>query len=148
MRPTECRLIRLFSATDCEASEYKDWISVVLPQLNACRVRMRVVTTNNILLGMQRLAFPLEIFQKGVVSQIKMEASQNVAGNKKISRSSNYTVCAFLLMRRYFMDGRTGPAGISSFHTVVTAGFTAQQQWTPFATGHRSWDKQEKFGTI
>ena len=32
MRRTTCRLIRLFSATDCEASQYKDLISVVLPE--------------------------------------------------------------------------------------------------------------------
>ena len=31
------------------------------------------------------------------------------------------------LMRRCCMGAHTGPAGISSFHTVVTAGFTAQQ---------------------
>ena len=35
------------------------------------------------------------------------------------------------------MNAHTGPAGISSFHTVVTAGFTAQQlclavcNWVP-----------------
>ena len=72
MRRTTCRLIRLFSATDCEASQYKDLISVVLPELNSCTVRMRVITTNNILLRMRGLAFPIEIFEKGVVSQIEM----------------------------------------------------------------------------
>ena len=33
------------------------------------------------------------------------------------------------LMRRCCMGAHTGPAGISGFHTVVTAGFTAQQRW-------------------
>ena len=51
------------------------------------------------------------------------------------------------LMRRCCMGAHTGPAGISSFHTVVTAGFTAQQQWWRFATGYRRCDKQEKWGT-
>ena len=43
-----------------------------------------------------------------------------------MDRSTNYTACAFPLMRRYCMGAHTGPAGNSSFHTVVTAGFTAQ----------------------
>ena len=64
-----------------------------------------------------------------------------------MGRSTNYTACTFPLMRRYCMAGPTGPAGISSFHTVVTAGFTAQQQWSRAATGYRGWDKQEKCGT-
>ena len=64
-----------------------------------------------------------------------------------MGRSTNYSACAFPLMRRYCMAGHTGPAGISSFHTVVTAGFTAQQQWWRFTTGYRKWDKQEKCGT-
>ena len=33
------------------------------------------------------------------------------------------------LMRRCCMGAQTDPAGISGFHTVVTAGFTAQQRW-------------------
>ena len=33
------------------------------------------------------------------------------------------------LMRRCCMGAHTGAAGISSFHTVVTAGFTAQKLW-------------------
>ena len=32
------------------------------------------------------------------------------------------------LMRRCCMGAHPGPAGMSSFHTVVTAGFTAQQR--------------------
>ena len=36
--------------------------------------------------------------------------------------------------------GRTGPAGITSFHAEVTADFTAHQQWSRAATGYRSWD--------
>ena len=62
-------------------------------------------------------------------------------------RSSNYTARAFPLMRGYCMAGRTGASRISSFHTVVTAGFTAKQQWLQFATGYRSWGEQEKCGT-
>ena len=72
MRRTTCRLIHLISATNCEASHYKDLISVVLPKLNACSIRIRVNTTNNILFGMRGVAFPPEIFEKGVVSQIEM----------------------------------------------------------------------------
>ena len=41
----------------------------------------------------------------------------------------------------------TGPAGIPSFDTVVTAGFTPQQRWLRFSTGYRRCDKQEKCGT-
>ena len=33
------------------------------------------------------------------------------------------------LMRRCCMGAHTGPAGMSTFHTVVTAGFTAKQRW-------------------
>ena len=72
MRRTTCRLIRLISATDCEASQYKDLISVIVPKLNACRVRIRLITTNIILVGMQGLAFPLETFEKGVFLQTEM----------------------------------------------------------------------------
>ena len=64
-----------------------------------------------------------------------------------MGRFPNYTACAFPLMRRCCMAGHTGPAGICSFHTVVTAGLTAQRQGSRFATGYRSWDKQEKCGT-
>ena len=42
-----------------------------------------------------------------------------------MDRCTNYIACAFALMRRYCMGAHTGPASISSFHTVVTAGFTA-----------------------
>ena len=72
MRRTTRRSIPLFSATDCDNSQYKDWISVVLPKLNACRVRIRVITTKNIDLGMRGLAFPLAIFETGGVSEIEM----------------------------------------------------------------------------
>ena len=64
-----------------------------------------------------------------------------------MNRSTNYTACAFPLMRRHCMGAHTSLAGISSFHTVVTAGFTAQQQWSRFATGYRKWDEQEKCDT-
>ena len=64
-----------------------------------------------------------------------------------MDRSTNYTACAFPLMRRYCMGAHTGPAGISSFHTAVAAGFTAQQQCSRFATGYRKCNKKEKCGT-
>ena len=64
-----------------------------------------------------------------------------------MGRSTNYTACAFPLMRRYCMGPHTGPAGRSSSHTVVTAGFTAQQELSGFATWYRKWDKQEKCRT-
>ena len=41
----------------------------------------------------------------------------------QMRRSANCTACAFLLMRCCCMAGPTGPAGISSFHAVVTADF-------------------------
>ena len=44
----------------------------------------------------------------------------------KMSRSTNYTACIVPLMRRCCMAGHTDPAGISSFHVVVTVDFTAQ----------------------
>ena len=72
MRRTTCRLLRLFLATDCEASQHKDSISVVLLESSACRVRIRVITTSNNLLRMRGLAFRLEIFEKGAVSRIEM----------------------------------------------------------------------------
>ena len=70
----------------------------------------------------------------------------NGAGNNKIARSTNYTACALPLMRRY-CTGAKGAAGISSFHTVVTTGFTAQQQWSQFATGYQKCNKKQKGGT-
>ena len=62
----------LLSATDCEALQYKNLISVVLAEVNTCRVRIRLNTTSNILLGMRSIAFPNEQFEKLVVSQIEM----------------------------------------------------------------------------
>ena len=38
-----------------------------------------------------------------------------------------HSMCA-PLMRRCCMGAHTGPTGISGFHTVVTADFTAQQR--------------------
>ena len=64
-----------------------------------------------------------------------------------MARSTNYTACAFPLMRCCCMGAHPGPAGISSLHTVVTTGFTAQQRWWLFATWLRRCDKQEKCGT-
>ena len=64
-----------------------------------------------------------------------------------MGRSTNYTAPAFPLMQRYCMGAHTGPAGISSFNTAVTAGFTAEQQWSRSATGYHKSDKQEKCGT-
>ena len=53
-----------------------------------------------------------------------------------MSRSTNYTACTFPLMRHYCMAGPKGPAGISAFHVVVTADFTAQQRWYSAAAGY------------
>ena len=64
-----------------------------------------------------------------------------------MDRATNYTACAFPLMPRCRMGAHTGLASISSYHTVVTAGSTAQQQWWRFATGYYTCDKQEKYGT-
>ena len=50
---------------------------------------------------------------------------QNAQRNK-MSTSTNYTACTFPLMQRCCMAGPIGPAGISSFHAVVTADFTVQ----------------------
>ena len=64
-----------------------------------------------------------------------------------MDRSTNYTACVVPMMRRYCMGAHTGPAGICSFHTVVTAGFSAQQQWSRFRIKYRKWNIQEKCGT-
>ena len=76
-----------------------------------------------------------------------MRPRNNGTGNIKTDRSTNYTPCAFPLMRRCCIGAPTGPARISSFHTVVTAGFTAQQLWWRFATGYRECNEQENRGT-
>ena len=60
-----------FSAPDCEASQCKDSISFVLPEANAWKIRIRVITTNNILFRMRGLAFHFKIFAKGIVSGIE-----------------------------------------------------------------------------
>ena len=52
-----------------------------------------------------------------------------------MDRSKNYTACAFPLMRRCCMGAHARPSGISRFHTVLTADFTAQLRWWRFATG-------------
>ena len=44
----------------------------LLPESNACRVRIRVIKTKDILLRMRGLAFRFKIFAKGVVSRIEM----------------------------------------------------------------------------
>ena len=61
-----------FSATDCEASQCEDSISFVLPEVNAWKIRIRVITTNNILFRMRGLAFHFKTFAKGIVSGIEM----------------------------------------------------------------------------
>ena len=43
-----------------------------------------------------------------------------------MDRSTNDTACVFSLMWRCYMGAHTGPAGISSFHTAVTPGFTTK----------------------
>ena len=72
MRCTTSRLIRLISATNYEASQYQDLISIVSPKSNACRIRIRVSTKKKTLLGMGDVPFALEIFEKRVVLQIEM----------------------------------------------------------------------------
>ena len=64
-----------------------------------------------------------------------------------MDRSTNYTACTFALMRGCGMGAHAGPAGISSFHTVVTADFTASQRWKRAATGYRNQDWLVKFET-
>ena len=49
--------------------------------------------------------------------------------NQKWNRFHQLHSMCIPLMQRCCMGAHTGPAGISSFHTVVTAGFTAQQRW-------------------
>ena len=92
---TFSRLLRLFSATDCEASQCKDSISFVLPEANAQKLRIRVITTNNILVRMRGLALHFEIFAKGIVSGIEMRGLAIMEQKKKMDRSTNYTACAF-----------------------------------------------------
>ena len=68
-----------------------------------------------------------------------MREASRIGGAKNVprmSRSTNYTACTFPLMWRCCMAGPTGPAGISSFHVVVTANFTAQQRLHRGATGY------------
>ena len=72
MRRTTCMLFCLFSAPDCEASQYKDLISFVLAASNAWKIRIRVITTNNMRFRMRGLAFHFEIVAKGVASIIEM----------------------------------------------------------------------------
>ena len=62
---TTCMLLRLFSATDCEASQYKESISFVLAASNAWKIRITVITTNNMLFRMRGLAFHFEMVAKG-----------------------------------------------------------------------------------
>ena len=62
----------LFSAADCEASQCKDSISFVLPEANARKIRIRVITTNNIHFRMRGLAFHFQICAKGIVSGIEL----------------------------------------------------------------------------
>ena len=76
-RTTHCvshlvSVITPFFATDCEASQCKDSISFVSPEANAQKIRIRVITTKDILFRMRGLAFHLEIFAKGIVSGIEM----------------------------------------------------------------------------
>ena len=72
VRRTTCMLLRLFSATDCEASQYKESISFVLAASIAWKIRIRVITTNNMLFRMRGLAFHFKIAAKGVLSGIEM----------------------------------------------------------------------------
>ena len=49
--------------------------------------------------------------------------------NEKMEQIHQLHSMCIPLLRRCCMGAHTGPAGISSFHTVVTAGFTPQQRW-------------------
>ena len=51
-------------------------------------------------------------------------------------RIHQLNACTFPLMQRCCMGAHTGPAGISSLHTVVNTDFTAQQRWWRAATGY------------
>ena len=62
----------LFSATDCEASQCKDSISFVLPEADTRKIRIRVITTNNIHFRRRGLAFHFEVCTKGIFSGIEM----------------------------------------------------------------------------
>ena len=68
--------------------------------------------------------------------------------NKKWNRSTNYTACTIPLMRRCCLGAHAGPAGISNFHTVVIADFTAQKRSKRAATGYCNQDLLVKCGTI
>ena len=93
-----------------------------LLKLNACRIRILVITPKNILCS------GLKYSEKGHFRRSKCEALQKCGMNQ----------CTFPLMRRYSIAGHTGPASITIFHAVVTADFTAQQQWLRAATGYCS----------
>ena len=60
--------------------------------------------------------------------------------NQKMEHIHQLHSMCIPLMRRCCMGAHTGRAGISSFHTVVGAGFTAQQPWWRTATGYRNQD--------
>ena len=62
----------LFSAPDCDASQCKHSISFVLPEANTRKIRIRVITINNVHFRMRGLAFHFEIWAKGIVSGIEM----------------------------------------------------------------------------
>ena len=61
------------------------------------------------------------------------EASRNGchkrSGKQKIEQIHQLRSMCIPLMRRCCVGADAGTAGISSFTTVVTAGFTAQQRW-------------------
>ena len=127
MHCTTCRLIRLFSATDCEASQYKDLISVVLPKIERMQGSHKGNYDKEHSSSNARPRIPDRYIRKTwSFANRNARPRNNVERNNKMGRSTNYTACAFPLMRRYCMGAHTGPATISSFHTVVTVGFTAQ----------------------
>ena len=61
-----------FSATDCEAAQCKDSILFVSPEANALKIRIRVISTNNIHFQMRGHAFHFELRAKGMVPGIEM----------------------------------------------------------------------------
>ena len=62
-------------------------------------------------------------------NQNARHCSNGTENNNAVGQIHQLHSMCIPLMRRCSMGAHTGPAGISSFHTVVTAGFTAQQRW-------------------
>ena len=68
----KCRLIRLFLQCIARPRNTRISFSVFQLKLNAYRIRILVITPNNMVRRMRGLAFRLVIFKKGSVLQIDM----------------------------------------------------------------------------